>query len=311
MAKKFSTSKLKSQIRKAERESRRAVSNYNKAAKDYNRQVNKVNAAIKDFNRESRKAVREYNSAVRKYNAQVREYQRIINKETQRLKTSSRIIVSTQYDNSSLIMHNCYSDIEKQYPEGVSITDAQNLVLDLIEQEQANNLITTNNVFGGLPIESNTEDIEIRDSLSAISDDLSNRWKGAIYSLSPQNPDATRHFCTSARELITELIEMNAPDDSVFKFKPSAVKTDRGNATRREKINYMMRNMELNESVSIFIDADIENILSLFHVLSDGTHGKAGKYSYNELMQVKKRVESGIYFLTKVIGIGDSQNERL
>ena len=45
---------------------------------------------------------------------------------------------------------------------------------------------------------------------------------------------------------------------------------------------------------------DINNILELFHVLSDGTHGAAGRYEFDKLLQVKKRVEQGINFLCTI-----------
>ena len=79
-----------------------------------------------------------------------------------------------------------------------------------------------------------------------------------------------------------------------------AEKTERGIATRKEKIRYMMRNSNMDSSVIDFADADITNILELFHILSDGTHGAAGKYEYNKLMQVKRRVEQGINFLCEI-----------
>ena len=127
-----------------------------------------------------------------------------------------------------------------------------------------------------------------------------NRWKGAVYALNPQNPDAARHFCTSAREIFTEFIELKAPDAAVFQFNPNASKTDRGNATRKEKIKYMMHGKRLDDSVTDFADADITNILELFHVLSDGTHGAAGRYKFSALVQVKRRVEQGINFLCAI-----------
>ena len=61
-----------------------------------------------------------------------------------------------------------------------------------------------------------------------------------------------------------------------------------------------MRKKHLDESVISFAEADITNILELFHVLSDGTHGAAGRYEFQKLMQVKKRVEQGINFLCEV-----------
>jgi hypothetical protein len=53
-------------------------------------------------------------------------------------------------------------------------------------------------------------------------------------------------------------------------------------------------------SVVSFVDEDIKNILELNHLLSGGTHGPAGKYSFDQLLQVKTRVEQGIVFLCEI-----------
>ena len=62
----------------------------------------------------------------------------------------------------------------------------------------------------------------------------------------------------------------------------------------------MMRDKKVESCVIGFVDADITNILELFHILSDGTHGIAGKYTFSKLLQVKKRVEQGINFLCTI-----------
>ena len=89
-------------------------------------------------------------------------------------------------------------------------------------------------------------------------------------------------------------------DSKVFEYDPNCEKTERGNATRRAKIGFMLRNSGLDSSVADFAEADITNILELFHVLSNATHGPAGKYKYEKLVQVKKRVEQGINFLCEI-----------
>lgn len=295
MVKRISTAKLKSDIRKAERQTKKAVN-------DYNRQVRKTNRLIDDYNREIRKVTHEFNRAAREYNAEVKKARRIINREIQRQSSSTRIVVTTEYDKSAFSMLGDYAVVSNTYPEGIEVNSYQNEILDLVENEQANGLITTSSVFGSMPIEQNTKEIEIKRALASYSEDLADRWVGAIYSLNPDNPDATRHFCTSARELFTLFIEMNAPDDAVFRYNENAQRTDRGNATRKEKIRFMMRDSGLDESVVDFADSDIENILQLFRVLSDGTHGKAGRYTYQELMQIRRRVEHGINFLCTIAG---------
>lgn len=278
----ISTSQLKSKLRQAEQKQRRAINDYNQAVRKYNSQV--------------KKAVDAYNRFVRDYNSTVRKNKQIITREICKLNTSSH----STYTVSVRTMQQHYVDVNSIYTEGYPVTSEQDEILDLIESEQANSIITANVIENNESPEENTEDREIGDKLHLVSEDLDNRWKGAVYALNPNNPDATRHFCTSAREIFTEFIEMKAPDEDVFRFNPGCEKTSRGNATRREKIKYMMRLKGMEPCVIDFADADITNILELFHVLSDGTHGAAGKYAFSKLLQVKKRVEQGISFLCTI-----------
>lgn len=284
MAKRISMSQFKSKMRQIENKQKQAINNYNRAVRQYNSNL--------------KKAVSNYNSFVRSYNASVRRNKQIINREISKLQSSGRI--KTSYTISLDSMRQYYSDVNSYYGEGVSITPEQDRILNLIEQEQANGIITANAVEIDSYPEENTEDVEIENKLMCISSDLNDRWRGAVFSLNPNNPDACRHFCTSARELFTDFIELKAPDEDVFAYNPNCAKTERGNATRKEKIQYMMRSFEMNDSVIEFINADISNILELFHVLSDGTHGVAGRYDHEKLMQVKRRVEQGINFLFEI-----------
>lgn len=284
MAKRMTPSQFKSKIRQLEQKQKRAI--------------NDMNRAINNYNREVKKAVNDYNAAVRKHNANVRRNRQIINNELRKLSTTTT--ARTSFTVSTRTMHQHYEDVGRVYYEGVSVTPEQDKILDLIEQEQANSLITENYIEGDNVPEESPEDIEIGDKLACVSDDLNNRWKGAVFALNPNNPDATRHFCTSTREIFTEFLEIQAPDEKVFAYNPQCQKTERGNATRREKIKYMMRNTNMDESVVSFVEADIKNILELNQLLSGGTHGPAGKFTFNKLVQVKKRVEQGINFLCEI-----------
>lgn len=284
MTKHYSSSQLKSKLRQIEQKQRKAINDYNRAVRQYN-------SSVKKF-------VSDYNAFVRTYNAAVRKNKQIIDREIRKLNSSSSI--RTSYTISLDEMQHYYTAVDAAYPEGIEINPQQSAILDLVEQEQANSLITANTIIDdNLPAE-NTEDIEIGNKLALISEDLNNRWKGAVFALNPNNPDATRHFCTSTREIFTEFLELKAPDDLVFSQNPNCAKTDRGNATRKEKIKYMMRNAKMDDSVIAFVDADINNILDLNHLLSGGTHGPAGKFSFEKLLQVKKRVEQGIFFLCEI-----------
>jgi len=289
----FNTSKFKSQMRQAQRKAEQQMkSEINKAQRKAEQKTKQqLNAAV-------RKYERDVNREIRKYNANAKRNQQIINRELSKLNQTSHI--STGYTTSLNAMQQIYQSVGAMYGEGVYITPRQDTVLDLIEQEHANSLITANAIENNETPEENTEDLEIGNKLMLVSQDLNNRWNGAVYALNPNNPDAARHFCTSCRELFTDFIELKAPDADVFAYNPNCERTERGNATRREKIRYMMCNLEFDDSVIDFADADITNILELFHVLSNATHGPAGKYSVNQLLQVKRRVEQGINFLCAI-----------
>lgn len=279
MAKRISMSQFKSSIRQAER----AINNYNRAVRKYNSDV--------------KRAVSTYNTEVRRYNSTVRHNRQIIQRELAKLNSASRSPQYHVYRTTIATMQHHYNNVISIYDDGFPVTPDQEHILNIIEQEQAHSLITANAVLNDTVCDETGTDVEISEKLGAISIDLMNRWKGAVFSINPQNPDAARHFCTSARELFTEFIEMMAPDHSVFEFNPHAEKTERGNATRREKIKYMMRNTDMDDCIAEFADADISNIVELFSVLSNATHGAAGKYEFQKLVQVKHRVERGVNFL--------------
>ncbi|MFT3952286.1 MAG: hypothetical protein QM689_10160 [Oscillospiraceae bacterium] len=102
------------------------------------------------------------------------------------------------------------------------LSPQQEYIYNLIEQEHANNLTTANAILDNKEPELFSEqDFVIGNQLALISDDLDAWWKGAVFSLNPVNPDATRHFCTSAREIFTEVIEITAPDSAVFSDNPN------------------------------------------------------------------------------------------
>lgn len=271
-------SSFKSQMRQAQR----------KIERDMRSEINKA----------TRKFENDMNRELRKYNSKVRHNQQVITRELNKLQSNTTTVRST-YTISLGTMHQHYTTIGNIYDDSI-VSPRQEQILELVEREQANSLITANAIQNDDFPSENTEDVEIGNKLLNVSEDLNNRWRGAVFAMSPQNPDAARHFCTSAREIFTEFIELKAPDTQVFAYNPNCEKTDRGNATRREKIKYMMRNTDIHSSVIDFAEADITNILELFHVLSNGTHGAAGRYEFQKLVQVKKRVEQGINFLCEI-----------
>ncbi|MGE0376928.1 MAG: hypothetical protein AB7Q45_16080, partial [Planctomycetaceae bacterium] len=203
-------------------------------------------------------------------------------------------------------LHQSYVRLDN-YSEARQPDSRYNRVLDLSERELANSLVVTNRILGDehtgdTPAEE-LENAELLDGLRMISPDLDDRWKGAVFSLDPRNPDAARHFCTSAREIFTQILDIKAPDSVVFSQFPNCDRTEYGNPTRRSKIRYFLHRQGMTEeSLEDFIEKDVENIVQLFRVFNEGTHGSAGAFDLRQLNAIKTRVEDGIVFLTAIIG---------
>ena len=137
MAKSFNMSSFKSQIRQAQR----------KAEHQMQSEINKVTRKLEsDINRE-----------LRKYNSNVRRNQQIVMRELNKL--SSHSSVRTQYTISLKVMHQHYTDIENVYQD-TYITPEQERILELIEREQANGLVTANVVENADFTEENIEEVE-------------------------------------------------------------------------------------------------------------------------------------------------------
>ena len=50
-----------------------------------------------------------------------------------------------------------------------------------------------------------------------------------------------------------------------------------------------------------FVNEDIDNVVQLFYVFNDGTHGSSGKYDLRPLLRHQERVEDGIMYLANLV----------
>lgn len=280
MARKVSMSQFKSQMRQAQ---------------------SKLNRAVNSLNSD----IRKYNTAVRQYNSKVRSNRNKINQEIRKLNNSTQRIRITNYSTSVHSLNSVYEKIAIGYDNQLNLSKAQEAFYEQLEQENANSLQTANVIVNGHEPENQNvslNDTIIGNKLSNISVELNNRWMGALFSLNPSNPDAARHFCTSTREIFTQIFDIKAKDEDVFVTFPNCEKTNRGNATRKFKIKYFLLKKGLEfENADEFIEKDIDNILELFHTLNTGTHGETGVYTINQLQSIKKRVEDGLLFLCEIV----------
>ena len=310
MVRRVTISQWNSIVRQAQQKQRREIDKANREAKAHNqkvkREVDKANREAKAYNQKIKQGIDKHNRDVRTYNARVRADQQRLKSELSRLGRRTVAIHLTTFETSVSAVQNAYERLEYAADAG-GLHEQYNEVLDLSEREAANNAGLLNAL---LDETRSTEEAppKLADSLltpilHAISPDFGDRWQGALYSLSPDNPDAARHFCTSAREIIAGILDKKAPDNAVADAIPGYDRTPHGTPTRRTKIRYILQQKGLSQDdLEAFIEADMDNVVELFDVFNKGTHGSAGKFDLVQLQAIRKRVEDGITFLSDLVG---------
>ena len=265
---------------------------------------NKYNQGMRKIERQINHKINDYNRAVKRYNSNLRQNQSKIRSELMKFQRNSTIRVRSTYKISVINVNQSYDRLSQKYDFEDNSNRYRNF-LEKIEEENANNLEVANVILNNDEINNEGYSLEeniVSNKLLNISEDLDNRWKGAIFSLNPKNPDATRHFCTSTREIFIQIIDTKAKDNDVIHAFPDCEKTNNGTVSRRSKIKYLLHKKGVNDiDIENFVHTDIENILSLLYELNGGTHGQAGKYSINQLKSIKKRVENGLSFLCEYV----------
>ncbi len=289
MAQKINISQLKSKIRQIENKQRQAI--------------NKYNSEVRRVNQNLRTAINHYNNIVRQHNAKVLQNRRKIEAELRKLSTSVVTSTTSSYMVTVREMNNSYQRVANDYDSLQNSNSFVEQFYENSEKENANNLQTANilNSADDAVFQLDENENTIGNKLNLISTDLNDRWKGAVFSLHPENPDATRHFCTSAREIFTEIFKQKAPDSTIFELYPNCAKTQNGTPTYKAKIKYFLDKKGLeNDNAVDFANENIKNVVELIRELSGGTHGQAGKYSINKLKVIKTRVEGCLTFLCDI-----------
>lgn len=286
---------FKAAANKAQRQQKQAINKYNREVRRYNSAVKK---AVNDHNRE----VRAHNAKVRTHNNQVKNQRRRLEQEIRRMNSRPQTKTFISYRASVETLARTYTETESALTDGV-LTPAGRELVDWGSQEAANSAYLLNAMDGdGEPEDDPTEE-ELRDpsmqeELEMFGQDLVDRWTGALFSLSPRNPDAARHFCTSAREVLITTIDDSASDENVVKDDPFCDKTDRGVPTRRAKVRFLLRLKGItDDTIEELVEEDMKNVLGLFREFNNGTHGHAGRFTITQLNALRVRVESAIGFI--------------
>ena len=97
-------------------------------------------------------------------------------------------------------------------------------------------------------------------------------------------------------------MDIAAPDFAVLQANAECDVTDQRMPTRRAKIRYLLSGKGIvNLTADQFVEADIDNAVSLFTMFNKGTHGVAGRLSIPRLSALRTRVEASIGFLNSII----------
>lgn len=283
------------EIDRVNRVNKQAVAKYNQDVRQHNSELDR---RVRQHNQNASRAVAQYNQAVRNHNAAARADQRRLDQQIRSIQSRPATV---RYQTVTTQTVQLYEQYQRAQSEAGPV-NGYNDLLALAERESANSARVADTLADEQPVaDEQEEDTGILDYLSGLSRDLSDRWRGAVYALNPVNPDAARHFCTSAREIFTEILSSWATDEDVAAADPSCQRTPQGTPTRRAKISFMLLRKSVSApELATFVDADVENVLELFSVFNQATHGEAGKHGFAKLKAIKQRVEGGIMFLAAV-----------
>lgn len=297
MARRVTPSQFRSQLRQAQSKFNQAVNRYNSAVRAHNQ---KVRTVVNEYNQ----AVSRYNSSARAHNQRVQQSRAQLKRELAKLASSASQPRYYSLRGSVNTVQHSYARLEARADAG-AYTEKYDTVLDLSEREATNSAFVMNALLGN-PTDP-TEQEELRDSeldpiLKQLSGDALDRWHGALFSLDPRNPDAARHFCTSARELLANILDSFAPNQKVLEAMPNCDVTPSGAPSRRAKIRYFLyQNGMQDDTLEEFVEEDLENVVQLFRVFNDGTHGSSGRFTHSQLLAIRKRVEGAVIFLWNII----------
>jgi hypothetical protein len=269
----------------------RAINEYNRAARQHNAQVRR---AVDGYNRQ----VRSVNREIRAHNARVtanRRQLRAAIADFNRARKTTITTRTTTYFTAVRVLHESYERVEESAPG--TWLESRDDILDLAQAETANSVRLADAAGSTLAVAAPEADPEVESRLRDFDDDLALRWNGALFALDERNPDAARHFSASCREILTQMIDRAAPDADVVAASAAAL-TPEGRPTRRAKLAYwLVQSERASDELAAFADADVVEVIELFKVFNDGTHGDAAVFSHQHLRLIRARVEGAITFL--------------
>ena len=285
------SSQIRAKLRQARSRQREAIQKWNNSVRTYNNR-------IRQYNSERKRAIDTYDRKVRAHNTRVRTNRARLRSALQNLSSQTVTVRYTSLHASVAALSTAYEQLDN--------SDANPFLSDIAERDTANSVTVLNTLLmdNGYPqvAEGELTSTRIAESLTGFSTDLNDRWSGAVFALNPGNPEATRHFCTSSREIIADILNSEAPDAEVLTRFPDCQVTDQGTPTRRAKVHYCLyRSGAADGVLESFIDTNIDDLSVLFKDLNAGAHGPAGRFSLPQLTAIKTRVEDAIDVICEIV----------
>ncbi|OKH42917.1 hypothetical protein NIES2101_31895 [Calothrix sp. HK-06] len=130
--------------------------------------------------------------------------------------------------------------------------------------------------------------------------DLVRMWQGANAVLnSTNNPDYVRHFGTSLRELLTQVIQRLSPDKEIKKWTEDKNHFHNGSPTRKARLLYISRSINHN-NFSDFLEEDVDSTLELISSFNRATHAPTPPFSHTQLLTMQARLRAIVNFLIEI-----------
>lgn len=197
MARRMTPAEYERWVRQQQNAQRDAIRRYNQEVDRVNqhnrREADRVNQhnkrVVEDHNRRVRQNNQNAAAAVNKYNSAVRAHNAQVERDRQRRISALRAISSTNYvevRQSTFDLSERFDSVERSAGTA-SYAD----LLALSEREASNSATVAEALVADEPkAPESAQDTGILEYLAGFSRDLCDRWRGALFSLNPVNPDA-------------------------------------------------------------------------------------------------------------------------
>ena len=154
-------------------------------------------------------------------------------------------------------------------------------------------------VLDGGKVPTTLEERSLEELLWEINPYLLDLLQGARQALNTDNPDRARHVTVSLRELVRDVLDRVASDDSIRDWTNNPRHYHEGRPNRRARGLYINREI-YSGPLSKCVNADVASVLTWFQALNAETHVIPPRLTDRELWALVFRIESCLLFLLRL-----------